>query len=527
MGDCGADEAGLVMTTTESEAPAPRSAPDSPRRSATAWLRTGRSIAKKTAWKPIVAVYASVPLGIVAIVWLAGAGDLGSTPIWFLALVLSVTSVSNLVAFLWLRRNPGPGAPMQTRIAVCAFTTAGVVYAAGWGSMFVIGYAVGISEIVRTNGTATWRGALGWNAVAVAAGELAVHVHLAPSILPVGTAHEAAALGFCCLALVTRVLVLTSQTAEAAEATLRERSRQFESLVEHASDVIGVVDAAGNIGFVSPAVEVLLGYTPLELTGTPLDAVLDPEDAADVRRVLDELSVRPSTMDRRDVRFRHRNGHARRVVMTFTSRDASVIVNLHDVTVERELEDRLRFDAMHDPLTGTWNRAAFTEAMEMACAASARDNGTVALLFVDVDGFKQVNDTLGHSRGDELLVAVARSIQGCLRQGNALGRWGGDEFVVLLDRVGSPAEAVTVADRILVELEQLTTDPADMPRTTVSIGIATSTAGAHSAAALARLADDAMYSAKRSGRARWAVSPQVTDRSVGAISSIEVTRSGT
>jgi diguanylate cyclase (GGDEF)-like protein len=161
---------------------------------------------------------------------------------------------------------------------------------------------------------------------------------------------------------------------------------------------------------------------------------------------------------------------------------------------------------MHDPLTGTWNRAAFAEATEMACAAGARDGGTIALLFVDIDRFKEINDTLGHHRGDKLLTHVARSIQTCLRAGDILGRWGGDEFVVLLANVNDEDEPVVVADRILAELEHSTTIAPAAAGTTVSIGIATSTNGAHSAAELAHLADGAMYAAKRDGRARWALS---------------------
>lgn len=466
---------------------------------------------KHAASKPILAVYASIPLAVVAIIWLASDGHLGSTPIWILVGVLAVTSVANMASYLWLRARPGPGVPMQLRLAVSACSTAAVIYAAGWGSMLVIGYAVGVAEIVRSNGSATWRGALGWNAAAILGGEIAIQLHWAPSVLPIGTAHEAAAFGFCCLALVTRVLVLTSRAAEEAEGELRERSERFESLVAHASDVIGAVDGRGNITFLSPAIETLLGYTPTELEGTQLADVIDTDDAHDVRRILDELSASSRGIDRRDVRFRHRVGHERRVVVTFTSRDAigddAVVINLHDVTVERALEDRLRFDAMHDPLTGTWNRAAFTEATENACASGARDGGTIALLFVDVDGFKQINDTLGHDRGDELLTHVAHSIQSCLRAGNILGRWGGDEFVVLLTNVGAADDAIVVADRILAALDGVTIDRTVHPRTTVSIGIATSTNGTHSAATLARLADEAMYTAKREGRARWALSP--------------------
>jgi diguanylate cyclase (GGDEF)-like protein/PAS domain S-box-containing protein len=497
------------MTTTDPQSPAHSALLDSG--SHAFGFGGEHDTADRSSWKAIAAVYAAVPMAVVGFWWLYRENHLGSTPMWVLITILLATSAMNLLSFVWLRRHPGPGAGMQVRLAVSALSTAAVVYAAGWGSMFVIGFVVGVAEIVRSNGSATWRGALGWNAGAIAAGEIAIQLHLAPSVLPLGIAHEVALLGFLCLALVTRVLVLTGRSVEEAEAKLRERSHRFETLVAHASDVIGTVDQDGRIGFVSPAVETLLGYTPDELSGVLLSGVIDPDDVEAVQRVLEELPARLGTIDRRDVRFRHRNGHELRVVMTFTSRDPSgagtVVINLHDVTVERALEERLRFDAMHDPLTRTWNRAAFTEAMEMACASGARDGGTIALLFVDIDGFKQINDTLGHHRGDELLTDVARSIQTCLRGGDVLGRWGGDEFIVLLTHVNDEDEPVVVADRILAELERSTTSDPDRITTTASIGIATSTDGAHSATALARLADEAMYSAKRAGRARWALIP--------------------
>ena len=164
-------------------------------------------------------MYASIPLAVVAIIWLGGDGHLGTTPIWVLVVLLAVTSVANMSSFVWLRAHPGPGVPMQVRLAVSAFSTAAVIYAAGWGSMFVIGYAVGVAEIVRSNGSATWRGALGWNAAAILCGRDRDPAALGSVDPAVGTAHEAAVFGFCCLAVVTRVLVLTSRAAEEAEAS--------------------------------------------------------------------------------------------------------------------------------------------------------------------------------------------------------------------------------------------------------------------------------------------------------------------
>jgi diguanylate cyclase (GGDEF)-like protein/PAS domain S-box-containing protein len=467
---------------------------------------------ERSSWGAIAAVYVSVPLAAIAFWWLYREHHVGSTPLWVMVIILAITSVVNLGSFLWLRTHPGPGLQMQMRLAVSAMSTTAVVYTLGWGSILIIGYAVGVAEIVRSNGSATWRGALGWNGGCILLGEIAIQLHIAPSILPIPIAHEVAFFGFCCLAVVTQVLVLTGRAAEQAEVKLRERSQQFESLVEHASDVIGVVDGSGVISFASPAVETLLGHAPSELTNTQLQDLLHPDDAAEVRRLLDDLPTHPGTMVLRDMRFNHRNGNERLVVMTFTSRgsgtDASIVINLHDVTVERALEERLRFDAMHDPLTGTWNRSAFTEALEKACAVSARDGRTMALLFVDIDHFKLVNDTYGHDRGDELLIHVAQTIQSCLRGSDILGRWGGDEFVVLVNLAQDTNHAIVVANRILAQLDRAARLLPDVNPTTISIsiGIATND-GTRSATTLARLADEAMYEAKRGGRGRWALSP--------------------
>ena len=250
---------------------------------------------RRASWQLMAAVFASVPLAVVGFFWLYREGHV-TTPIWLMIAMLAATSTLNFLSLMWLRKHPGPGVPMQTRLAVSAITTAMIVYAVGWGSVFVIGFAVGVAEIVRSNGSATWRGALGWNGAAILAGEIAVQLHIAPSVLPLAISHEVAVLGFCCLAVVTRVLVLTGRSAETAEAKLRERSEHFESLVAHASDVIGVVDNTGTIKFVSPAVDTLLGYQPDELTGTQLGTVIHADDVADVRRA----HRRPAAAPRHD-----------------------------------------------------------------------------------------------------------------------------------------------------------------------------------------------------------------------------------
>ena len=469
-----------------------------------------RGARDRASWRALLAVYVSVPMGVVAILILYHEGHLGDTPPGVLIALVGITAVLNLISFVRLRNLPDSGPRVQFRLAVAALTTAAVLYATGWGSFFVIGYAVGVSEVVRNNGSKTWRGALGWNAAGILGGEIAIQIGLAPSVLPVRLAHEAAAFGFCCLVLVTRVLVLTGRAVEDAEDQLRERSEYFESLVAHASDVIGVVDADGVIAYLSPAIEATLGYSPVALLGRPLTTIADPADGAQLERLVAALATAPSDIQQCDIGLCHRDGSTRRSVITLTSRATetshAIVVNLHDVTIERALEEQLRFDAMHDPLTGMWNRAALAEAVEKASAAARRDHDTIALLFIDVDGFKQVNDTLGHDRGDRLLTTIADTIQRCLRVGDLLGRWGGDEFMALLNRVQDSADPIAVAQRILDELETVTAGEPDGAQVTVSIGIASDPGGELPVSELARRADEAMYRAKRAGRARFVIS---------------------
>ena len=129
---------------------------------------------------------------------------------------------------------------------------------------------------------------------------------------------------------------------------------------------------------------------------------------------IESLATHPGRTQTLDLLpLRHRDGSTRWVAATLTNPsgqwDDSVVLNMHDVTKQRELEEQLRHDALHDPLTGLWNRPAFAQYAEKACARAARDGSTLALLFVDLDGFKQVNDTLGHSLGDEVLVEVGEA----------------------------------------------------------------------------------------------------------------------
>lgn len=180
----------------------------------------------------------------------------------------------------------------------------------------------------------------------------------------------------------------------------------------------------------------------------------------------------------------------------------------HNVAERRGLEERLAHWAFHDSLTDLPNRVLFADRLELALARTARDDTSVAVLFLDLDGFKEINDTLGHAAGDELLQNVARRLHGCLRPNDTLARYGGDEFVVLVEQVDSPDSAVLVAKRILNALSHPVRVGEQQLYVKTSIGIALAGASPGANTDVLRRADMAMYEAKTSGGSRYVLAPR-------------------
>lgn len=178
--------------------------------------------------------------------------------------------------------------------------------------------------------------------------------------------------------------------------------------------------------------------------------------------------------------------------------------------LRRELMERQRSEAylaqqaFSDCLTGLPNRALFLDRLKHALARSARHNQSVAVLFVDLDGFKEVNDSFGHAAGDQLLTAAAQRLASHLRREDTLARFGGDEFTILLEGVTSVQDVTCVAERILDSLRTPFTIGTQQVSVMASIGIALSAAGAHEVDALLRQADEALYRAKAQGRGSFA-----------------------
>jgi diguanylate cyclase (GGDEF)-like protein/PAS domain S-box-containing protein len=280
-------------------------------------------------------------------------------------------------------------------------------------------------------------------------------------------------------------------------------------MVQYSSDLITLLGTDLRITYQSEAVMKILGRPPYEFVGKTLHEVVHPDDVPIAQAHLSKvLSGGLGSTSAFEFRMAHLDGQWRivNVVITnlFDEPDVGAIVlNSRDVTERHALEQELNHQAFHDTLTGLANRALFFDRLSHAMDRSARENNSVAVLFLDLDDFKTVNDSFGHPAGDQLLVEVAERIRAATRPGDTVARFGGDEFAVLVEAGFMPQAAQEVAARIIDALDPtfrvLTNDVAMRP----SIGIAIADRPLETPDDLLRDADLAMYVAKRKGKGRY------------------------
>ncbi|MEV5429353.1 EAL domain-containing protein [Streptomyces sp. NPDC052701] len=296
---------------------------------------------------------------------------------------------------------------------------------------------------------------------------------------------------------------------------LAQKENHFRSLVQGSSDVIMIAAPSGILRYVSPAAAGVYGRSAEELVGTELAHLIHPEDLGcvvhEVRRFLAaDPAEEPTT--RIECRFRSGNGGWLNVESTVNRHHGGLIFNSRDVTERVRLQAQLQHNAEHDPLTDLPNRALFTKRVQQALSGRrASDRGlalrNTAVLFIDLDGFKAVNDTIGHQAGDELLVQAARRLQDAVRQGDTASRLGGDEFAALIvgdntrDRSARERHILELADRLRATLSQPYLIDGNDVRVNASIGVAFAEPGL-GAGELLRNADLAMYRAKAGGKGR-------------------------
>ncbi|MGX6601475.1 diguanylate cyclase domain-containing protein [Micromonosporaceae bacterium Da 78-11] len=454
-------------------------------------------------------------------------GWLGTAPLPVMLILTMLTLLLRVEWFNTLLSSGDPHRGLWLRMGVNYLLVLTPTLAlSGWGPVAGPAFLITTSIYLGWCGSRAWNPAVTYTVIGIlltAASELTglIDGYVSREVTVVVT--------FMALTAFTRVTVQLGRSAdgyERSEAELLESQRQarrgerwFRALVQNIGDVISVIDRKGIVSYVSPSVQRQLGFTREEVLGRSSTAAIDPRDTLAEQDLFARLMAEPDTDHRTELRFVGKDGASNwhEVIARNMLADpdiAGIVINHRNIHERRTLQEGLAYEASHDPLTGLANRAELFRLLGDALIVQAADvaAGTepatvIAALFIDLDGFKPINDKYGHAAGDALLIVVSRLLERCVLGADAVARVGGDEFVVMLREIRRPDDPESVARRILGHLQA----PLLLPgfgevRVGASIGIAV-TGPASTAADLIRDADHAMYEAKRAGRNQFAVAP--------------------
>nr|WP_255722299.1 EAL domain-containing protein [Ectothiorhodospira lacustris] len=295
------------------------------------------------------------------------------------------------------------------------------------------------------------------------------------------------------------------------EMDLRRSEEKYRFLVENSYDIIYLFSPDGHIRFVSPSWKTLMGHDPESVLGRHFSEFVHPEDLHICRQTFADVMHHGHHVQDIEYRVQHSDGSWRwHSSSALPSRDEAGQITgfqgiARDITARKQAEDEIRTLAFYDPLTQLPNRRLLTERLEASVDLCRHENHHGALLFIDLDNFKILNDTLGHDQGDRLLTQAARRISGCVHKADTVARLGGDEFVVMLHRLSHEAQEATqqaeiVADKILAALNHPYLLGSQEHHSTASVGITLFHREPVSVDELMKRADLAMYQAKAAGR---------------------------
>lgn len=292
-------------------------------------------------------------------------------------------------------------------------------------------------------------------------------------------------------------------------------SNHFHRLLDSASDGVFSIDQDGRCTFINRAAADLLGYAPEELLGQAIHQIIHhsrkdgtcyPGDRCPDFTALKlgrGMRVEDETLWCRDGAMLHVLYAVSPIVES--GKIAGAVVFFSDSSERHALQERLRHQALHDPLTGLPNRILFMHRLDQRLANPEQSSAALAVLFLDLDGFKFINDALGHDAGDEVLLAVAERLKACVREGDTVARFGGDEFTILLGSLADTSDATEIASRIVEQLQEPISVNQYRISLTLSVGVALSLSPRDLSGDLLRHADAAMYAAKADGKARFTV----------------------
>lgn len=287
---------------------------------------------------------------------------------------------------------------------------------------------------------------------------------------------------------------------------LAESERRYRQLVENLREIVFKIDNQGKLTFLNPAWYETLGYLLEESNHLPLGDFLHPDDQKKWDKLLLSILEEKSAV-RQELRFIHRNGELRWLeISAGPDPQIGALGTLTDITERKDAIFQLQYSAYHDALTGLLNRVAFVQELQQAIAIVQQNSVNIfAVLFLDLDSFKIVNDSLGHLIGDQLLIQVSDRLQKCVRPKDIVARFGGDEFILLLHNINSINIAISIAERIHQSLSEPFHLDIHEVFTSTSIGIVLSTLGIEEPEHFIRNADIALYKAKLAGKSCYEV----------------------
>jgi len=291
------------------------------------------------------------------------------------------------------------------------------------------------------------------------------------------------------------------QRVDDRTAELESSRERFAALVQHSSDVVSVIDRDGVICYQSRSCVRVLQRTAESMLERPVWEFMDPDQAEVLRRAIDSAAEEALRIQSVNTAWRREDGTSCNLEVTITNLldnadVAGLVLNSRDVTDRTILQEQLLHQAFHDSLTSLSNRAMFKSRLEHALTRRDLKPAALAVLFLDIDGFKEINDTLGHSSGDTLLVQVAKRLDGVVRPNDTVARFGGDEFAILVEDLADPAYTITLAERVNAVLQEPYRLADSTVHVSASVGIAHYGEHAADAEAMLRNADLAMYRAK-------------------------------
>ena len=445
--------------------------------------------------------WVSATLTAIGFVVLSRLHMLGGLPLWVPIGLLVVSAIFGELTGRGWGSQPSDR-QLHVLVAVHLLTVGVIIYAIGWGATLAVGYLFIVANDLEDHGSRVTRPALIWTVGTTLLGQLAVQAGLVHSYVKLPGAHGLAALECLGVAFVVHLLGNKTATQERDEAALAAGEANFRQLFADNPQPMWVFDAE-TLAFleVNAAAIAHYGYSREEFLTR---SITDIRPAEDVPRLL--AQGRNGDEGVRHGAWRHRTADGRLIdvevsshTLRFAGRPA-VLVAVQDVTARVALEDELRHQAFHDSLTNLANRALFFDRAGHALRRLDRGEPGLAVLILDLDGFKTVNDSLGHAAGDTLLVAVAARLQTALRPTDTAARLGGDEFAILVEDAATPEAALAVAERVLESLARPLAVASKELFVYASIGVAWTAGDELDAGALVRNADAAMYRAKAEGK---------------------------